>query len=71
MRNELNELMCDYPDCSEVAKHSCDSCENWFCVDHGTKGGDRQVQDVGAVAYPACCWNCGGYNADAKGHPDD
>lgn len=33
-------------------------------ADHGTIGGDRQVQDVGAVAYPSACWMCGGFDAD-------
>ena len=57
--------MCDHAGCIEEAHSCCDNCDTRFCEDHGTKGGDRQVQDVGAVAYPAVCWKCGGYNADA------
>ena len=49
---------CEHPSCGEPAESCCDQCDRWFCAEHGQKGGDRQVQDVGAVAYPALCWAC-------------
>lgn len=55
---------CQFPGCHELATHECENCDLRFCLDHGSAGGDREVQDVGLVAYPAVCWNCGGYNAD-------
>jgi hypothetical protein len=55
---------CEYPGCDQLSVGYCDLDDNYFCSDHGTVGGDRQVQDVGAVAYPSQCWNCGGFNAD-------
>lgn len=45
-------------DCREQAVACCDICDHWFCRDHGKPGGDRQVQDVGAVAYPSMCYVC-------------
>lgn len=42
----------------------CDQCDTPFCPDHGTPGGDMQVQDVGAVARPSICWKCGGFDVD-------
>lgn len=44
--------------CLEDADHQCEDCGSWFCWEHGQKGGDRQVQDVGAVAYPSLCDSC-------------
>lgn len=44
--------------CYESAHYQCENCDNWFCAEHGQKGGDRQVQDVGAVAYPSLCDDC-------------
>jgi hypothetical protein len=49
---------CYQKGCLEVGTHHCDDCEEMFCEEHGQKGGDRQVQDVGAVAYPALCDGC-------------
>ena len=49
---------CKGEDCDELGRYQCDGCDTWFCEDHGQKGGDRQVQDVGAVAYPALCDKC-------------
>lgn len=57
--------VCDRPGCDCHAECSCEFCNSYFCSDHGTKGGDRQIQDVGAVAYPTLCWACGGFDADA------
>ncbi len=57
--------VCEHVKCEESATHSCELCNRYFCTDHGTVGGDRQIQDVGAVAYPSACWMCGGFNADA------
>jgi hypothetical protein len=57
---------CEYAGCCEDAEYRCETCETEFCPDHGTKGGDRQVEDVGAVAYPSACWKCGGFNADKE-----
>lgn len=56
---------CRYPGCSESVVSVCDGCNCGFCSDHGTPGGDREVEDVGLVAYPSACWNCWGFNADA------
>lgn len=58
--------ICFYPGCAEPAVAECETCTqaNQFCSDHGTKGGDHQVQDAGAVAYPSRCADCGGYNVD-------
>ena len=60
------EERCDYPGCGEDAVAECECCKGstHFCEDHGSRGGDRQVQDVGAVAYPGACWKCGGFNVD-------
>ena len=55
---------CSKYGCTNAAECECDHCDRAFCGDHGTKGGDVQVQDVGAVARPSACWKCGGYNAD-------
>jgi hypothetical protein len=55
---------CDYFECLCPAIQRCEECEAAFCSDHGTGGGDRQVQDVGAVAVPGRCWKHGGFNAD-------
>lgn len=46
---------CLYPDCAayhDERTYQCVNCDQWFCDEHGTRGGDRQIQDVGAVAYP-------------------
>ena len=59
-------MPCSYDGCPEDSGLSCcDQCNKLFCSDHGTRGGDRQVQDVGAVAYPALCFRHGGFNADS------
>ena len=55
---------CDKPGCGEVGARQCEVCDGWFCSDHGTRGGDRETEG-GLVAYPACCWKCGGFDADA------
>lgn len=57
-------IYCERPGCAEPAPYRCDNCGDGFCSDHGSKGGDRQVQDVGAVAYPSQCWACGGFDVD-------
>ena len=57
-------MKCSHPLCNEPERYYCDGCNKPFCEDHGSRGGDQQVQDVGAVAYPSMCWACGGYNAD-------
>jgi hypothetical protein len=49
---------CDHPGCIYPADGGCceaDESSTWFCTDHGSRGGDTS---------PACCWKCGGYNAD-------
>ena len=61
----------DHPDedlslCGETAPYQCDNCDQWFCSDHGTVGGDREGREGEvAQAYPSQCWQCGGFNADA------
>ena len=62
----MTHCQCQYPGCCEegVSHCECDKEETSFCSDHGSRGGDSQVQDVGAVAYPSMCWKCGGFNAD-------
>lgn len=45
-------------DCGEACATQCDNCDRWFCEDHGWRGGDREVQDVGLVAYPSMCDKC-------------
>ncbi len=57
---------CDYNGCPCAAIAACEHCGNAFCSDHGSCGGDHQIENVGAVAYPAQCWKCGGFNADAE-----
>lgn len=55
----MNEMICDAPGCNEPAIACCDNCDHYFCEEHcGQRGGDRQVQDVGAVAYPSLCCVC-------------
>lgn len=49
---------CCAPDCGDDAPYECENCGKPFCSDHGQRGGDRQVQDVGAVAYPSICETC-------------
>lgn len=50
---------CYVTGCIEDVIASCDNCDSSFCEDHcGQHGGDRQVQDVGAVAYPSLCEKC-------------
>ncbi|HXJ12304.1 MAG TPA: hypothetical protein VNH19_08525 [Candidatus Limnocylindrales bacterium] len=56
---------CSHPGCKEGICYTCDVCDKPFCPDHGSAGGDRQVEDVGAVAYPSLCWLHGGFDADA------
>lgn len=58
--------VCEHPNCDRSGTASCDQCNRYFCSDHGTAGGDRQIQDVGAVAFPSICWDCGGFNVDAE-----
>ena len=50
--------VCYHGVCMETDTQQCDACDKWFCLEHGQQGGDRQVQDVGAVAYPAICADC-------------
>ena len=52
---------CAHPLCHEATHRQCECCDNYFCTDHGSKGGDHDT-DYGAVAYPAMCWACGGFN---------
>lgn len=52
------KYQCEQFGCSEEAVGCCENCDHWFCWEHGQKGGDRQVQDVGAVAYPSICEMC-------------
>lgn len=44
--------------CGDQGIQVTEQCSNKFCPEHGQRGGDRQVQDVGAVAYPALCDKC-------------
>ena len=60
----LSDRTCSKPECGEPTKRVCDFCDRPFCGDHGSKGGDIQVQDVGPVAYPSMCWACGGFDLD-------
>ncbi len=55
---------CKYPECENAAMGVCCHCDAPFCSDHGTRGGDRQMENVGAVAVPSQCWLHGGFNAD-------
>jgi hypothetical protein len=66
----VEEPVCQYPGCDNCGTVCCDHCDRYFCPDHGTRGGDRQVQDVGPVAYPSACWDCGGFNADEGSESD-
>lgn len=50
-------MICSFCD-DDYQIQTCDSCDKPFCWEHGQRGGDRQVQDVGAVAYPALCDTC-------------
>ena len=65
---------CSRPGCRESGSHTCEICDRRFCDDHGSKGGDREGgsnpngSPYGAYAVPACCWNCGGFDAD-EGQP--
>lgn len=58
---------CKYPECTSIAVSVCDNGidQTPFCSDHGSPGGDIQIQDVGAVAIASLCWKCGGFNYDA------
>jgi hypothetical protein len=54
----------------EHAIAQCESCDEYFCSDHGSKGGDREGgtnvhgNPHGGYAVPSACWKCGGFNAD-------
>jgi hypothetical protein len=50
--------LCETDGCYEPAVASCDNCDAVFCEEHGRLGGDRQVAEVGAVAYPSMCEAC-------------
>ena len=54
---------CSYPLCPIYCYGHCDNCGHAYCLDHGSRGGDVRVQEVGAVAIPGLCWKCGGFNA--------
>lgn len=54
---------CKYPNCIERAINQCDNCDNYFCSDHGSAGGDREIHER-LVAVPSACWECGGFNID-------
>lgn len=54
----IEEYQCEASGCNEPAIAQCDSCDHFFCEEHGQRGGDRQVQDVGMVAYPSLCIVC-------------
>ncbi len=57
--------LCTYPACNNPHATQCECCgKEYFCDDHGTHGYDDQVPEVGAVAVPAHCWKCGGFNVD-------
>jgi len=55
---------CDHPACIYEGEYGCECCDNHFCSDHGSKGGDHETPGYAAVAYPAQCWACGGFNVD-------
>lgn len=46
--------------CHEIDEQTsrCEDCERLFCREHGQRGGDRQITDVGRIAYPALCDAC-------------
>lgn len=54
--------------CLVPAKTQCDLCGEFFCEEHGRVGGDRQVQEVGAVAYPSVCTECEEDNSMRTGY---
>jgi hypothetical protein len=54
----MQPMNCAVPDCEDTAIATCDSCDRPFCEEHGQRGGDRQIQDVGPVAYPSLCDIC-------------
>ena len=56
-------ILCDYLYCPEPSVLECENCDTPFCLDHGSRGGDRD-SDGGPVAVPSVCWKCGGFNAD-------
>ncbi len=69
VQNEINVMVRRGEDkaktchiCHELDEETlqCEDCERQFCWEHGQHGCDRQVQDVGAVAYPALCDKCRG-----------
>ena len=55
---KTKDFQCEQISCIESAIACCDHCDHWFCDEHGSPGGDRQVEDVGAVAYPSTCEVC-------------
>jgi hypothetical protein len=63
--------LCSKPDCDEPGLIGCEVCDEHFCSDHGSKGGDREGgsnadgSPHGAYAVPSVCWKCGGFDADA------
>jgi hypothetical protein len=57
---------CAFHGCHNAVATRCECCadETPFCVEHGSRARDRLRGDV-EVSFPAACWKCGGYNADA------
>ena len=55
---------CNYRACEEESVSGCALCERNFCGDHGSPGGDRPSDSGYDVAYPALCWEHGGFNVD-------
>lgn len=56
---------CSHSICGEPATAQCDNCDNYFCNDHGSRGGDRETEQ-GLRAVPSACWECGGFNVDQE-----
>lgn len=49
---------CHIAGCHEQATRQCDDCGNWYCDEHGQRGGDRQTAGGGTMAYPDLCNKC-------------
>lgn len=71
LRDTLTEAIANSPvkcahssDCEEIATRTCEACENRYCEDHCTKGGDVEGgtnpngSPHGAYAVPANCDKC-------------
>lgn len=58
-------MMCSHPRCPASTTDLCEHCDQAFCEEHGSAGGDRESEG-GLVAIPSQCWRCSGMDEDGN-----